>query len=122
MDKLPLPILLACAGISTCISAIYSYGTKFEKKITIDEKFERVAGNKNSTKQIFSVSDTENNVYKVNRSLWYWKWYSTELWNGLKKGETYNVTGYGLRCGMISLYPNIIVAEHCTACSKDSHE
>jgi hypothetical protein len=93
------------------ISAGYSYGTKFNKKITVDEKFERVYGNKEMTRQIFSVSDMDNNVYKVSKSLWYWKWYSTETWNGMKKGETYNIKGYGLRCGFLNLYPNIISAE-----------
>jgi hypothetical protein len=122
MSNIPPSLYFISVGVCAGISAMYSYGTKFEKKITIEEKFERVQGGKNSTKQVFSIYDTENNAYQVNRSLWYWKWYSTELWNGLKKGETYNVTGYGLRCGMISLYPNIIEAKLCDNCSKDSYE
>jgi len=94
------------------LSASYSYGTKFERKITIDDKFERVSGNKDSVRQILSVSDTDNNIYKVTKSLWYWQWYSTETWNRLKRGETYNVKGYGIRFGPLSIYPNIISAEH----------
>lgn len=103
--------LVGLAGLTGC-SAAYSYGTKFEKTITIDEKFERIRGDKNSTRQVFSVSDTANNVYKVAPSLWYWKWYSTETWNGMKKGESYHVQGYGMRFGFLSVYPNIISAEH----------
>lgn len=97
--------------IATCTKAIYTYSTKFDKTITIDEKFERVVGGKDSTSQVFCISTTNNEIYKVSKSLWYWKWYSTETWNSLKKGQTYNVTGYGWRCGPISLYPNIISCE-----------
>jgi len=113
MSQGAVTALLSLAGLTglTGLSAAYSYGTQFEKKITIDEKFERVRGNKDSVAQIFSVADTDNNIYSVRRSLWYWKWYSTETWNSLKKGETYHVKGYGIRCGPLSLYPNIISAE-----------
>jgi hypothetical protein len=103
-------VLLGILGLAG-LSAGYSYGTKFEKEITVDGKFERVRGNKDGVRQIFSVSDTDNNVYEVSPSFWYWKWYSTETWNRLKSGETYRVKGYGLRCGPLSLYPNIIFAE-----------
>lgn len=106
--KGPLVGLLSLIGCS----ALYSYGTQFEKKITIDEKFQRVRGNKDGVRQIFSVSDRDNNVYKVSPSFWYWKWYATETWNHLKIGETYLVNGYGIRCGFLSLYPNIISAQH----------
>nr|QKF94890.1 hypothetical protein Fadolivirus_2_4 [Fadolivirus 2] len=100
-------------GISSLLglSAVYSYGTRFEKRITIDDKFERIIGNQNSTKQVFSISDKENNIYKVVPSFWYWKWYSTETWNNFKKGETYDIKGYGVRYGPLSIYPNIISAE-----------
>lgn len=99
--------ILGIAGIGG-MSALYSYGTKFEKQITVDEKFERIVGDNGFPKQVFIVSDTENNIYKVSKSFWYWKWYSTETWNNMKKGETYNVEGYGIRYGMLSIYPNII--------------
>ena len=114
LDNMAIQSIGILAGLLglTGLSAGYSYGTKFEKEITIDEKFERIRGNKESVKQIFSVADTENNVYKVSHSLWYWQWYSTETWNSLKKGENYRITGYGIRSGPLSLYPNIINAQH----------
>lgn len=107
------------AGL-TCLSACYSYKTKFEKTIIVDNKFDRVVGNKDSTRQVFSVADTENNIYTVSKSLWYWKWYSTETWNGLKEGETYAVEGYGVRYGLLSLYPNIISAKHIPKIKNDN--
>ncbi len=105
---------LICAGLAglTGLSAAYSYGTGFEKQITVDEKFERVRGGEKSTKQVFCVSDTENNIYKVCPSFWYWKFYSTETWNNMKKGEKYDIKGYGLRFGPLSIYPNITEAKH----------
>jgi hypothetical protein len=105
-------IYLGLLGVSISGSAMYAYGTKFNKTITIDDKFERVSGDQNGVSQIFTVSDRDNNVYRVSRSLWYWQWYSTELWNKMKKGETYNVTGYGIRLGFLSMYPNIISIQH----------
>ena len=111
-------LLAGSAGISAC----YSYKTHFEKQITIDDKFERIVGNDNSVNQVFSVSDTENNIYKVSKSFWYWKWYSTETWNNLKKNETYKIEGYGVRFGPLSLYPNIISAQHIHKIKNDSGE
>ena len=102
---------LGLAGL-TGLSAAYSYGTYFEKQIKVDEKFERVTGGKESTRQVFSVSDTEDNVYKVGPSFSYWKFYSTETWNRMKKGESYDIQGYGIRFGPLSVYPNIISVKH----------
>ena len=101
-----------CALIGlTGASASYAYGTKFEKQITVDEKFDRIYGNDQMTRQCFAIADTENNIFHISRSFWYWKWYSTETWNNMKKGETYNVKGYGVRCGPLNIYPNIIETE-----------
>jgi hypothetical protein len=102
-----LPHIFAITGLFG-LSAGYSYGTQFEKNITVAEKFERVSGNQDYVKQIFGVSDTDNNTYQVHPSLWYWKWYSTETWTNMKPGETYHVKGYGIRHGFLGLYPNII--------------
>ena len=98
-------------SVASAISAGYAYKTKFTKQITIDEKFEQVNGNKDRTRQLFHVSDTEKNIYKVVPSVWYWKWHHTETWNNMKKGETYNVIGYGYRIGILNIYPNIISIE-----------
>lgn len=95
--------LVLAFGLGT--SSIYASLTKFQKVITIDQKFNRVKGS-----HIFSMSDTENNVYQINHSLWYWHWYPTELWTSLKEGETYCIKGYGLRHGFLGLYPNVISA------------
>lgn len=106
-------LICMCIGVTSLgvIKACYAYGTKFTKQITIDDKFERVSGNNTGVRQIFTVSTTNDEIFKVTQSLWYWKYYPTETWNSLKKGRTYTVTGYGWRNGFLSLYPNIIEAK-----------
>ena len=90
------------------VKAGYTYGTTFNKKITVEDKFERVTGDKSSTSQVFCVSTKDGEVYHVRKSLWYWQFYSTELWSNLKKEKTYEIKAYGWRIGMLSIYPNIV--------------
>jgi hypothetical protein len=111
VDILGFPAVATVFGVSCLFKAAYTYGTKFNKTITIDEKFNRVEGDEKSTRQIFCISTTDGEVYNVRKSLWYWKFYHTETWNSLKKGQTYNVTGYGWRYGLLSMYPNLIEAK-----------
>lgn len=103
---------MALVGIAiislTILKASYAYKTKFNKKITIDKKFERVVGNKHGTTQVYCVSTTDGEIYQLSKSIWYWQFYSAEMWTSLKKGHTYEITGYGWRQGFLSLYPNIV--------------
>lgn len=101
-----LRVIGGLAGLTAVTSSLYAYLTGFRKEITVAEKFTRVRGDGH----IYSLSDTDNQVYLVNRSLWYWQWYPAELWTSLKPGQTYRIKGYGVRNGFLQLYPNIIAA------------
>ena len=100
-------LVTAMIGSTVGLSAIYAYGTQFEKDIVINKKYERIKGSKNSTSQIFMVSDSENNHYRVSKSVWFWQWYSTEMWSDMEEYKEYHVKGYGIRFGPLGTYPNI---------------
>jgi len=102
--------LLGSAFAMMAGSAAYAYGTQFEKKIVVDKKYERIKGSQNSTSQIFMVSDSENNHYRVKKTLWYGQFYATELWSEMEPEQEYDIKGYGVRFGFLGMYPNIYEA------------
>lgn len=106
MDKIVITGSILC--LSAFLKACYAYKTKFNKIITIDDKFGRIVGNKDGSRHVFCVSTTDGEIFKFTKSLWYWQFYSTEMWSSLKKGHSYEFTGYGWRNGFLSLYPNIV--------------
>lgn len=97
-------------GLSCSIPLVYTYGTPFEKNITIKKKFTRVKGGRDSSSQIFMVCDNNNDNYKVEKSILWLKFNATELWTDLEDNKNYNIKGYGWRVGFLNLYPNIISA------------
>jgi hypothetical protein len=108
-------LLGAIAAGTVALNVGYVYGTTFHKQIMINRKFQRIHGggdDGSAVKQVFCVSDTQNNVYRVQNNLYYWNWYATEMWSGLKEGEVYNVKGYGWRFGPLSMYPNLVAVSH----------
>jgi hypothetical protein len=105
---------LTCSFI--CMILLYVYmnyliETKFEKNITIKEKY-IYRGNRTN----FIVVDTDNKHYIVSDSIQYWQFYSRELWTSLKIGETYTVDGYGKRFSFlcVDVFPHISLATEKT--------
>src|SRR6185312_6820297 len=103
---------LTLLGLGIGGHAAYAYGTKKTVTLTINKKCQfvggYVAGGEGTTQSMQMVVDSKNNLYNVPNSLWYWQWYSPELWTGLKDGKTVNVTIYGIRHGILGLFPNIV--------------
>lgn len=91
-------------GATVASSLLYARGTSFEKKITIKQKYQRTK----TGDHILMIQDADGNHYRVRNNLWWWQWYSTELWGRLEENTEYQVKGYGLRNGFIGLYPNIV--------------
>ncbi len=92
------------------INIVYTYGTKFEKKITVKEinnlYVYKSSGN--------FLSDTNNNIYRISNSIFYLFFTSTELYEKIDPNKTYNIKGFGLRIPIIGLYPQIISADLIT--------
>jgi hypothetical protein len=113
MNFIADPVILGTVGLPVGLSDVYSYKTPFKKEITIAKKFTKV-----DILNRFCVADTNHNIYQVNQSLWYRKWYSTETWEKIEEGQTYQVEGYGIRQGFFDMYPNITSADQV----KSNHE
>jgi hypothetical protein len=86
---------------------IYTYGTYFEKIITVKEldyiKYGRYGGN--------ILTDSDNNVYTVHNSLLYGFFTSAELYTQFRANQKYKIKGYGYRIPILGRYRNIIGAE-----------
>ena len=83
-----------------------SYGNVKEIEITVKDKYiKKGAGSESGDKYL--VVDTNNNTYEITDLTFIGKWNSTDLYNGLDVGETYNITTSGIRNGFFSMYPNI---------------
>jgi hypothetical protein len=93
-----LLLLLFSLGIQTIV---YHY-TKFEKVITIREKYTRYRKGSN-----YNIVDTEGNIYQVD-NLWFKLDYNrANDYAKIEEGKTYKVKGYGYRAGFIDAYKKI---------------
>ena len=76
------------------------------KIATVTEK-----GIKNQGKKgkylIFTEQDGKTSVYEVSDSLFKNRWDSSDVYAGIKVGQTYEFTVSGNRVEFLSLYPNI---------------
>lgn len=111
MSNIRLSASLVTAGIIIGGSAAYAYLTPYEKNIIIKNKYQRVKGGEGWCSHIFMCCDKNNMQYRITNTPWYWQFYSTELWNSLEENQEYHVKGYGIRFGVLGMYPNIYSAE-----------
>ena len=96
--------------LSFLVLLIFSFGiqiivyhfTKFEKIITIREKYTRYRKGSN-----YNIVDTEGNIYQVD-NLWFKLDYNrANDYAKIEEGKTYKVKGYGYRAGFIDAYKKI---------------
>jgi len=98
------PIVLIVFFLAT--SMVYSYFTSFEKIITVKEKDSVITGKYGKN----IVSDTDENVYTIENSLFYNFFTAMELFTKIETNQAYKVKGFGFRIPMLGVYPNIIRA------------
>ena len=83
---------------------IWFYSTKFEKTVTVDDKYLR---NRQKRDQ-YMFQDTEGNIYHVKNRMFSWEFDEAEDWNKLIKGNKYTIRGYKMRIPMIGMYPIVV--------------
>ena len=88
------------------IEGLYIFFTKFEKEITIDEKYTYGGNGINQ-----SISDKENNIYVVRNSMFYLHWESLEVFNNMDTNNRYKISGYGIRVPVLGMFPIIVKAK-----------
>lgn len=89
--------------IFIALPVFLSYSSIDEKTITIKDK-ERIQDSSSSYYLIF----TEGAVYKNEDSFLQWKFDSSDVYNNLDIGKTYNVKVNWYRVPFLSMYKNII--------------
>ena len=95
-------VILLIIG-SVTVPAVVAYSTDETVTITVKDK-ERVVTYKTSKYLVF----TDKGVYENTDTVWYWKWDSSDVYNALEVGKTYQVKVYGFRVPFLSWYKNIV--------------
>ena len=109
-------IAIAIVIIAFIVHLVYVFSTKFTKTITVKKTYTGVEDESSGSGYYdmyttYMVVDTNNEVYQVTNSLWFWEWDAPEEWGKLNKGRTYTVNGYGKRIGFFGMYPQIVKIE-----------
>lgn len=89
--------------IIAVVSINYTYGNEQNLEITVKDKYIK----NNDGSDIYMVVDTNGNAYKITDMLFLGKFNSTDLYNKLNIGETYEIKTTGYRNKFFSSYPNI---------------
>lgn len=87
--------------------AIYTYYTSKENELHIKQKYKYCTNGFTN----FMVIDSNGFHYKVNNSLWYFKYNSIEDWSKIESGDTIKIIQYGYRIPYFSMFPNIVKTE-----------
>ncbi len=93
------------------ISALYTYLTPFQKRITVKEKYNYASGRGKSLKVRNSIYTTDGEIYVFSNSLWRWFFRSAELLLSVEVNKTYDVKGFGVRIPILGLFPVIVDAK-----------
>lgn len=99
--------LLAFAALLS-VSAAYNYGTMASATVIVSEK-ERIVetdgdGGVSSKYLVF----TDQGVFENQDTIFHFKFNSSDVYGELSAGDTFEISYYGWRVGLLSWYPNII--------------
>lgn len=98
--KIILYGLMIFAILASIFGVIFiSYTNSQTQIITIQDKYVKEG--------IYYIADTNGNTYIVEDLIFLGKWNSSDLYNGMKIGYTYQVKTCGLRIRFLDNYPNI---------------
>jgi len=89
-------------------SCTFQYWTYDTTTVTVERK-ERITTSDSSYYLVF----TDKEVFINRDSFWYWKWNSSDVYGGLKKGMTYELAVYGWRIPFFSMYRNVVSYTAC---------
>lgn len=102
-------------GVGGCGASMNSFYEENTVRITVNDK-ERVQDGKTSKYLVY----TDQEVFEDSDSLIKWKFDSSDVYAQLKKDCTYDATVIGWRVHPLSMYRNILDAQHVPtkACPK----
>jgi hypothetical protein len=96
------------------ITSLCIYFTKFDKIITISDKFIK-PGNKRSH---FKIVDKNDKTYTITDNILLWEFNSGDDYAQIKIGNTYKIYGYWFRYPIFSWYPMIYKFESIESFTK----
>lgn len=95
--------LILILVIGLLLKPILYIFTKFNKKITVKDKYIRYRRKSSN----YHIVDSEDNIYLVD-NLWFTGDFNrAEDYNKLEKGKSYDISGYNLRVPVLDMYPKI---------------
>lgn len=83
---------------------VYTFHTVRKEEIRVVKKYKMT----NYGFTDFMVVSDKGQHYRVNNSIWFWKWDSIEDWERIKADSTLNTFVYGLRIPALGTFPNIV--------------
>ncbi len=107
-------VVLAVVGVFLLIAlplilnVLYVYGTQQDRTFTIN-KSERITNSDGQGSKYLVF--TESGVYQNKDSILRLKFNSSDVYNQLKEGKTYECDTFGWRIPFFSTYPNIVSCE-----------
>ena len=102
-NRLYIIVFVVILAIILIKQPIIYHLTKFEKTITIKEKYIRYRRKSSN----YNVVDTDGNIYKMG-NLWFkFDFNRADDYAMIDEGKTYKVKGYGYRFGFFDAYQTI---------------
>ena len=90
-----------------CISPIIAYNTDSYVNVVVKDKQSVLSGSGETANSKYLIF-TDNGVYENTDTVWYWKWNSSDFYNQIEVGKSYQFRVYGFRSPFMSWYKNII--------------
>jgi hypothetical protein len=101
--KYEIKFLIYFFIILLLLKPIIYFFSKFNKKITIKDKYIRYRTKSSN----YNIVDKENNIYLID-NLWFIGDFNRgKDYNKLQKGKTYDVHGYGFKVPFLDIFPKI---------------
>ena len=98
------PKVLIGTGIGLTASGfIYQTVFKFDKDIIVKEKYVK----HDDDVTMYMITDSNNNIYKFENTMWRLHWKRAELWNHVDRDKKYRIKGVGIRAPLFGWYPRI---------------
>jgi hypothetical protein len=102
--KKQIKVWVFLISIILALFYVYYFTSRFENKvITIDDEFSFMT--QKSGKNL--IMDTDKKIYQITEVYPLLHFDAAELLGTLKPGQTYNVSGFGIRIPVLMMYPII---------------
>lgn len=103
-----LILLLVLGGLFVSCQAIYKSTEEWVYGATINRLWTDTSGGGDSGVQTTLLVGTDKGTFKVDDTIVYGRFRSSDVYGALREGETYDFKVYGWRLPFFSTYKNII--------------